>query len=84
MDNIAKKDMMQKCKGCFKKLKSLKVKDSMDISMTVDSGDGNSPCFSKTIKSTSEFNLVKTVGVLMLIVGGFTLVCSLCSLIKRS
>ena len=84
MDNCTKNQAMQKGKGCLKKLKALKVKDSMDFSMTVDAGDGSTPCFSKSIKSSSEFNLLKTVGALLLIAGGFSLVCSICSLIKRS
>ena len=84
MDNSVQNETTKKGKNCLKKLKALKVRDSMDFSMTVDAGDGSSPCFSKSIKSSSEFNIMKTVGVLLLIAGGFSLVCSICSLVKRS
>lgn len=86
MDNIAKKDIMCKCKSYLKKLSSLTLKDSLDFSMTVSSSDSENskPCFNKSIKSNSEFNLMKTVGVIMLIVGGFSLMCSICSLFKKS
>ena len=83
MDNCEKKDMMRSCKTCLKKLGSLRVKDSLDFSMSVGPEGSSSPCFSKSIKSDSEFNLLKTVGVMMLIVGGFTLVGSVCSLVKK-
>lgn len=85
MNNDSKKDMMRSCKSCLKRLNSLKFKDSLDFSMSVGPKDssGSSSCFSKSIKSSSEFDLVKTVGAVMLMAGGISLVCSLCSLIKK-
>lgn len=87
IDNSTKNDVMCKCKSALGKLCSMKVKDSLDFKMTVtsDSGDGSgeTECFSKTIKSDSDFSLIKTVGILMLIGGGISLLCSMCSFFKK-
>ena len=77
-----------KCKNAIKKLCSMKVKDSLDFKMTVSCKDSDSAeeseCFTKTIKSDSEFSLMKTFGAIMIVGGGISLICSLCSLFKKN
>lgn len=79
-----------KAKKCMRKLCSMRVKDSVDLSLTIESeknaeGD-REPCFEKRIRSDTDFNLVKALSVLMAVgvcISLLCLVCSLCSLPKK-
>ncbi len=82
MENSTKMATLDSCKSCMKKLCSMKVKDSLNFSMKI-SCDDDTPCFDKTISSESEFNLLKTFGVAMLIGAGITVLCALGSLFKK-
>ena len=82
MEDSMKNTAISDCKSCIQKLRSMKVKDSLDFSMKITCDD-DTPCFDKTIRSESEFNLLKTLGVAMLVGAGISLLCALGSLFKK-
>ena len=82
MEDLTKNATLNGFKSRLKKLCSMKVKDSLSFSMKISCDDGT-PCFDKTISSESEFNLIKTFGIAMLIGAGVTLLCSLGSVFKK-
>ena len=83
MDSTNENKMSQKCCSVFKKLCSMKVKDDLDLKMSVISDDG-SVCFDKQIKSSGSFELMKTVAALAAIVLIMSAACSLCRCIKKN
>ncbi len=81
MDTQCVEKMMCKAKECAKNLCSIKVKDNLDFSMSLtDDCEGN--FFSKSIKSDSEFSLVKFLAVLMLLGVAMSGIC--CALYMKN
>lgn len=77
-----------KCKNAMQKLCSMKIRDSLDFKMSITCSEDDemcdNECFTKTISSTSEFSLIKTLGAFMLIGGAISLICALCSISKKN
>jgi hypothetical protein len=71
----------------LKKLCSLRIRDSLDFKMSVvgkDEGDsGEVEYCTKQIKSDSEYELVRSLGIVAAVCVCVSLVCSVCSLIKK-
>jgi hypothetical protein len=71
----------------LKKLCSLRIRDSLDFKMSVvgkdESGSGEVEYCAKQIKSDSEYELVRTLGIVAAVCVCVSLVCSVCSLIKK-
>lgn len=69
--------------GCISRLCSMRVKDSMDISIEVAPPEG-APCLTKRIKSDGEFMLMKGLGMLLAVGAALSLLCLFCSLCSRA
>ncbi len=76
-------DMLCKVKDCASKLCSMKVKDSLDLSMSITSKDKKdgltSNCFYKKITSDTEFNLMKMLAAGAAVALTVSMMCVLCS-----
>ena len=88
MDSISQNKMMCKLKDCAKKLRSMKIKDDLDFSMSITSGesDGETVYFDKKIKSNTEFSLTKALCVMLMAGACIWVLCflwSLCSVFKK-
>ena len=83
MDNMPENKMTDKCCAVFKKLCSMKIKDDLDFGMSVVSDDG-SVCFEKRIKSTTEFDLMKTLAVLAAVIVVMSTACSIGCWLKKN
>ena len=80
--------MMSKLKDCAKKLCSMKVRDNLDLSMsiTADEGDLETVYFDKKIKSNTEFSLAKALCVMLMAGACIWVLCflwSLCCVFKK-
>ncbi len=76
MNTQCAENMMCKMKDCMKKLCSMKVRDNFDFSMSLTDTDGGN-CFSKTMKSDTEFSLVKClIGLIALGVAMSAICCA--------
>ena len=79
--------VLNKCGNMLDKLCSLKIRDSLDFKMSVigkdENGSGEVEYCNKQIKDSSEYSLVRALGVAAAIGIGISLICSVCSLIKK-
>lgn len=89
MDSCTENKADSKCCSLFKKLCSAKIKDDIDISMTITAGDNENddtdktPCFTKRIKSSSEFSLLKALGVFATVMVVLSSACGICQCFKK-
>ena len=82
MDSLCENKIGGKCCSLFKKLCSARVKDSLDFNMSVVLDDGE-VCFDKSIKSNTDFSLMKTLGAAAVIIAVISAVCAVCGCLKN-
>lgn len=82
-----KSDIACKCGSMLKDLCAIKIRNSLDLKMSVvgksDDGSSEVEYCNKHINDSSEFSLIRTLGVVAAIGVGISLICSVCSLIKK-
>lgn len=83
----AKSSALCKCESLLKKLCSARIRSDLDLKMSVvgkgENGEDEVEYCAKRIKDDSECELVRALGVAAAMCIGISLICSVCSLIKR-
>lgn len=82
--NECKKDALcKRMRDMIKKICSCKIKEEMDLSLSLIPDENGNEELSKHIKSSGEFKLVKTAAILAAMAVAVSAICCVCSLFKK-